>query len=274
MPRAPTHVRVVREWLVSLGVLSVVSISRQEAEMKLGAFVPMLMGRFPDAAFTAASLEHVAAKARKGFPTYGELADWLGEWWRDNRPMPTGITGPDAQTPIQARELIAVNLRREWDDPAAIAAKVAAYADDPLLLRMLRGAVSKWAPQHAGLVPLPEPVAAEPDARMLWQLNLAGDADLPNPARPLAHCLTPAQLDEINPLPNGRKRTDADADSLIHGKPTSLPNGPDPRVAMPKPPSAWRGSDRLRPPAVAVTPPKSCPICARIRIWIGLGSRR
>ena len=93
--------------------------------------------------------------------------------------MPTGITGPDAQTPIQARELIAVNLRREWDDPAAIAAKVAAYADDPLLLRMLRGAVSKWAPQHAGLVPLPEPVAAEPDARMLWQLNLAGDADLP-----------------------------------------------------------------------------------------------
>ena len=204
---------MVREWLVSLGVLSVVSISRQEAEMKLGAFVPMLMGRFPDAAFTAASLEHVAAKARKGFPTYGELADWLGEWWRDNRPMPTGITGPDAQTPIQARELIAVNLRREWDDPAAIAAKVAAYADDPLLLRMLRGAVSKWAPQHAGLVPLPEPVAAEPDARMLWQLNLAGDADLPNPARPLAHCLTPAQLDEINPLPNGRKRTDADADS-------------------------------------------------------------
>jgi len=67
--------------------------------MRLAAYVPMLLDRFPDAAFTPASLEHVAAKAVKGFPTYGELASWLADWWRDHRPMPTAIAGPAKEAP-------------------------------------------------------------------------------------------------------------------------------------------------------------------------------
>lgn len=103
MPPQQTHVRTVRQWCQSLGILSAVSISRQEAEMKLAAYVPMLLQRFPDAAFTADSLEHVAHRAVKGFPTYGELATWLGEWWADHRPLPLALPAPDP-LPLLARE--------------------------------------------------------------------------------------------------------------------------------------------------------------------------
>ena len=102
MPTQQTHLPVVREWCQSLGVLSAVSISRREAEMKLAAYVPLLMDRFPDAAFTTDSLQHVAARAVKGFPTYGELAAWLSEWWRENRPRPPALP-PPAPAPIAER---------------------------------------------------------------------------------------------------------------------------------------------------------------------------
>jgi hypothetical protein len=69
--------------------------------MKLAAYVPLLMDRFPDAAFTTASLEHVAARASKGFPTYGELAAWLAEWWREHRPAPPALPPPE---PIRQRQ--------------------------------------------------------------------------------------------------------------------------------------------------------------------------
>jgi hypothetical protein len=95
-----THLPVVRQWCQSLGILSAVSISRQEAEMKLAAYVPLLLDRFPDGAFTTASLEYVAARAVKGFPTYGELAAWLADWWRANRPMPPALPAPE---PIRQR---------------------------------------------------------------------------------------------------------------------------------------------------------------------------
>ena len=94
MPRQATHLPVVRQWCQSLGVLSAVSISRQEAEMKLAAYVPMLMDRFPDAAFTTASLQHVASRSVKGFPTYGELAAFLAEWWKEHRPAPPALPPP------------------------------------------------------------------------------------------------------------------------------------------------------------------------------------
>lgn len=94
-----THIRVVREWLTSLAILAAVSMSRNEAEMKLAAYVPMLLDRFPDAAFTSASLEHVARRAVKGFPTYGELAEWLGEHWKETRPPFPAIAPPPAPPP-------------------------------------------------------------------------------------------------------------------------------------------------------------------------------
>src|SRR5579864_3892667 len=103
MPNKVTHVPVVRQWCQSLGILSAVSISRQEAEMKLAAYIPLLVDRFPDAAFTKESLEHVAFQARKGFPTYSELAGWLSEWWKDHRPANdfTRIASPDMSASAQ-----------------------------------------------------------------------------------------------------------------------------------------------------------------------------
>jgi hypothetical protein len=87
-------------WCQSLGLLTSVSVDDAEADLKLAAYVPMLADRFPAGAFTTRSLEHVAAKAIRGFPTYGELALWLGEWWRDHRPpLPTL-----AYEPIKRRE--------------------------------------------------------------------------------------------------------------------------------------------------------------------------
>lgn len=156
----PTHVRVVRQWCQSLGVLTAVSISRPEAEMKLAAYVPLLQDRFPDGAFTADSLEHVARHCIKGFPTYAELAGYLSDWWRDNRPRPTALPPPPPPP------------KREPPTPEEIE-----YV-------------------HARVVEV---------VRALGPTRYA-DQDYA-PAKP--RHLTPEQLDQLNPLPNGRKRTDA-----------------------------------------------------------------
>jgi hypothetical protein len=198
MPNKVTHVPVVRQWCQSLGVLSAVSISRQEAEMKLAAYIPLLVDRFPDAAFTTASLEYVAFRASKGFPTYGELAAWLSDWWRDHKPIPPRVqlASPDMSATAQLdREQLA--LAAEWDDPVGIRRRIADLQNDPRWLRSLCGLVSRHAPQHLGLFP----------PAVLATLG-SDDAPLPPPPpeRPQPRYATPAQLDQINPLPGGRKR--------------------------------------------------------------------
>lgn len=75
-------------------------MTREEATVRLASYVPMLLERFPPEAFTVQSLEHVAARAVKGFPTYGELAQWLASWWRDHRPTPLALPPPE---PIRQR---------------------------------------------------------------------------------------------------------------------------------------------------------------------------
>jgi hypothetical protein len=157
MPKQTTHVRVVREWLTSLGILAAVSLPREEAQMRLGAFLPLLMDRFPDAAFTTASLEHVAALAVKGFPTYGELAAWLADWWRANRPAPPALPAPP---PIRQRD-----------------------------------------------EPTPEEIAHVSRVTAETVAFLRSSAQPIEDRRPVPRYLTPEQLDEINPLPNGRKRS-------------------------------------------------------------------
>ena len=127
--------------------------------MRLAAFLPLLMDRFPDAAFTTSSLEHVAALAVKGFPTYGELAAWLADWWRANRPAPPALPAPQ---PIRQR-----------DEPT---------------------------PEEIAHV---SRVAAETIAALRSSAQPIEDR------RPVPRYLTPEQLDEINPLPNGRKRSGA-----------------------------------------------------------------
>jgi hypothetical protein len=160
MAKQQTHVPVVRQWCLSLAVLSAVSISRQEAEMKLAAYVPMLLDRFPDATFTTASLQHVASRAVKGFPTYGELAAWLAEWWRDNRPAPPALPPPDLPP----------------DRPP----------------------------------PTPEEVAhVERLVQEMTGFLRSSEQPVADRRPPGARHLTPEQLDAVNPLPNGRKRTHA-----------------------------------------------------------------
>jgi hypothetical protein len=95
---AQSHAPKVREWLTSLGILSAVSMSRQEAELKLAAFVPLLMREYPDAAFTSDSLAHVARQCQY-FPTYYEVCQHLGAWWRDHKPLPPALPAPDPLPP-------------------------------------------------------------------------------------------------------------------------------------------------------------------------------
>jgi hypothetical protein len=126
MPTQQTHLPLVRKWCQSLGVLSAVSISRDEAEMKLAAYVPLLMQRFPEAAFTAASLDYVAGLARKGFPTYGELVGWLGDHWRDNRPpLRQALPPPPSERPRDppTPELIEHSARVVAEMTAALRSK-------------------------------------------------------------------------------------------------------------------------------------------------------
>lgn len=166
MPKQQTHIRVVREWCISLGVLTAVSMTRHDAEMKLAAYVPMLMRDFPDAAFNAGSLHAVARQCGKGFPTYPELADRLSAWWRAARPAPPALPppAPPALPPERTAEEIAYVQDRVAECIASLRA-AALYADAQ---------------------------AERLDTATNW---------------PRARHLTPEQLDQLNPLPEGKKRT-------------------------------------------------------------------
>jgi hypothetical protein len=152
MAKPTSRLSVVREWCQSLGVLTAVSISHNEADMKLAAFVPSLAREFPEGAFTPDSLRHVARASVRGFPTYPELCIVLADWWRVNGPPAPALPGPDMsfRRQVEARE---AQCRAEWDDPASIRASLARAGSDPVLLNMLAGAVKRYAPQHLGELP-------------------------------------------------------------------------------------------------------------------------
>jgi hypothetical protein len=86
-------VGIVREWTIALGVLTAGNMTRVEAEMKLRAYVPLLLENFPPAAFTQDSLHFVASQC-KWFPSYAEVIEHLRTWWHDNRPRPVAIAPP------------------------------------------------------------------------------------------------------------------------------------------------------------------------------------
>ena len=155
------HLPAVRKWCQSLGVLSAVNTSDEDAASKLAVYVPLLVQRFPADAFTAESLEHVAARAVKGFPTYGELAEWLAEWWRPRRPPFTPLAPPD----IPPQRPDATDEERAY-----VSARV-----------------------------------AEITAHLSASRSASANERPPPTARPLS----PGVLDQINPLPNGRKRVTA-----------------------------------------------------------------
>jgi len=136
--------------------------------MKLAAYVPLLMDRFPDGAFTTDSLEHVARQCMKGFPTYPELAEHLSAWWRERRPPLIAIQPPAPQPP------------RPPPTPEEIA-----YVQQLTQQVVASLRVSEMAKAAAAQA----------------QLDALGIS-----RRPRALHLPPAVLDQLNPLPNGRKR--------------------------------------------------------------------
>jgi hypothetical protein len=88
-----THDRA-REWTIALGVLtSGGAMTAADAELKLKAYVPLLVEHFHPNAFTQASLHHVAAQC-KFFPAYAEVTAHLRDWWRVNRPILNALPAP------------------------------------------------------------------------------------------------------------------------------------------------------------------------------------
>lgn len=94
--RSRPKVSDVRNWLTALGVLTAGNMTRAECEMKLRAYVPLLTDRFPPAAFTRASLEHVAAQCRF-FPAYGDVVNFLADHWKSVRPLPPALPPPEPE---------------------------------------------------------------------------------------------------------------------------------------------------------------------------------
>jgi hypothetical protein len=76
---------IVDKWLRSLGVLCAGTMAADEARTRCAAYASMVAGEFPVAAFTQKSLEAVARECRF-FPSYGELVEYLGKFWRDHKP--------------------------------------------------------------------------------------------------------------------------------------------------------------------------------------------
>ena len=132
---------------------------------------------------------------------------------------------PTQETPIQQEwrnwQEQQKQLATEWDDPPGIGRKVQNCADNPTAMRLLARILARHAPQHLGLIP-PSILQAMHDngstplrhvlqgmppgpqgpARSKWeQIDAIADDKLS-----IARHLTPAQLDVVNPLPNGAKR--------------------------------------------------------------------
>lgn len=175
--RSKPKVSDVRQWIAALGVLTAGNMTRAEAEMKLRAYVPLLQDRFPPAAFTQASLEAVASQCRF-FPSYADVAAHLGNWWRENRPLPPALPPP----PV-------VEVPREPPTPEAIEYVHERVREIVATLRL-------------------PPLYAEQSTR---RLDVDDDAFRVRP-----RYLDPELLDQINPLPNGRKRTDAANQATAH----------------------------------------------------------
>jgi len=108
-----------RRWLIQLGKLTATNISSDEASDYIDATLPMLEMRFPPAAFTLESLEHVAAQC-KYLPTYGEIREHLSDWWRQRRPNQPAVRydPPPPPQPHTAEE----RAHASWAASQAIAA--------------------------------------------------------------------------------------------------------------------------------------------------------
>jgi hypothetical protein len=148
-----------KEWLSRLGVCCVFRGTPDDARMKLAVMAPMLAEDFPPEAFTDASL-HAMACRFKFFPSYAELRDNLSTW-RRGEAMKRPALAPAKPDATAERARIEAERRAEWGDLDALRASIRkAEAAGPLRgvhLRMIRGAVARYAPQHLAELPAEEP---------------------------------------------------------------------------------------------------------------------
>ena len=107
-----------RRWLIQLGKLTATRISTDEAADFVDTMLPMLKMRFPAAAFTLLSLEHVAAQC-KYLPTFGEIVGHLSEWWHQFRRLPALPYEPPKVAQIHSAE---ERAHASWAASQAIAA--------------------------------------------------------------------------------------------------------------------------------------------------------
>jgi hypothetical protein len=183
------------DWMGALAPL-IRPRSALAAATQLGKMLEFLTD-IPDAAFTEASIAAIAPTLKRS-PSFAEMRAALQAYARS-------LDAPTDQDPLQdtatmrerARwDVRQDELRAEWNDPDGIRARIRTCDGELRFLRLLAGLVLQWAPQHLGLLP---PIA-------LVSLDDVGEVLMPgDDHRATPRYLTPAQLDQHNPLP-GRTR--------------------------------------------------------------------
>jgi len=109
-----SHLRNVTRWLNDLTRLTAGSAPPADADERIAAYAGLLADNFPnETVFTRATLEHVAGQCRF-FPSYGEVAQLLGAWWKEHRPTPPALPPPPAppEREIVSEEQMARNRER------------------------------------------------------------------------------------------------------------------------------------------------------------------
>lgn len=96
-----------KQWLAMLAKLTSPMESTAAAQ-GFAAFLPMLTD-FPDAAFTPASLDHVASNCHHGVPNYADVRTHLGAWWKRNRPEV-----PELAAPLPPLPKLRTKAEAEW----------------------------------------------------------------------------------------------------------------------------------------------------------------
>ena len=89
-------------WIAALAKLTTPHDAERAAQA-MSAYMPFLV-ELPEAAFTLASMRHVAmAPRRMMIPDLREVLDPLNAWWRENRPARPALPAPRAK-PEEAHE--------------------------------------------------------------------------------------------------------------------------------------------------------------------------
>jgi len=121
-----------------------------------------------DEAFTDTSLQYVAARLRKT-PNLATMRDLLGAYLREQS-TPAERPQPESAIQKSRRERAERDafLRRDWDDPAGIMARIRTCNGELKYLRLLALVVGKYAPQHVGILPphILESLANDPEVRL------------------------------------------------------------------------------------------------------------